>query len=68
MENYTFYAAGKIEKFQDQLIKIYFMFILLNSVYYISFVNKEKKKGTNNITAIYVTLHLVLLVIAIVVG
>lgn len=35
MENYTFYAAGKIEKFQDQLIKTYFMFILLNSVYYI---------------------------------
>ena len=36
---------------------------------YVRFVNKkEKKKGTNNITAIYITLHLVLLVIAIVVG
>ena len=34
---------------------------------YVRFANK-KKKGSNNISAIYITIHLVLLVIAIVVG
>jgi len=43
--------------------------ILFNQKEYIRFAkNNQNKKGTNNLSAIYITVHLVLLVIAIVVG
>ena len=35
---------------------------------YVRFVKVKKKKGLNNITAVYLTIHLVLLLLAIVVG
>ena len=35
---------------------------------YVRFVKVKKKKGSNNITAVFVTLHLVILLLAIVVG
>lgn len=59
--DYIFYFLDTSYYFDDEKITI-------SQNDYVRFANKKKKKGSSNISAIYITVHLVLLVIAIVVG
>ena len=59
--DYIFYFLDTSYYFDDEDIEI-------SQKDYVRFANKKKKKGSSDLSALYVTIHLVLLVIAIVVG
>ena len=61
--DYLFYFIGSGYYYEEKEVK------KIDEKKYIRFQNnKKKKKGTGNITAIYLTVHLVLLFVAIMVG